>query len=150
MSINRWMGKEVAGRSCSVMSNSLQPCGLEPTRLFCPWDFPSKNTGVGCHFLLQGILLTQGPNPCPPTSSALLVDSLPLSHQESPWLSYQKPKRTLKITREKYFMYKESSIRLKANFSSENIKVRRQCDTYLKWKIKTVNQREKTEGVIFS
>ena len=29
-----------------------------------PWDFPSKNTGVGCHFLLQGISLTQGLNPC--------------------------------------------------------------------------------------
>ena len=25
----------------------------------CPWNFPSKNTGVGCHFLLQGIFLTQ-------------------------------------------------------------------------------------------
>ena len=25
-----------------------------PTRLLCPWDFPVKNTGVGCHFLLQG------------------------------------------------------------------------------------------------
>ena len=29
----------------------------------CPWDFPGKNTGVGCHFLLQGIFLTQGSNP---------------------------------------------------------------------------------------
>ena len=29
----------------------------------CPWDFPDKNTGVGCHFLLQGIFLTQGSNP---------------------------------------------------------------------------------------
>ena len=28
----------------------------------CPWDFPGKNTGVGCHFLLQGIFLTQGSN----------------------------------------------------------------------------------------
>ena len=28
-------------------------------RFFCPWDFPGKNTGVGCHFLLQGILPTQ-------------------------------------------------------------------------------------------
>ena len=27
----------------------------EPTRLLCPWDFPGKNTGVGCHFLLQGM-----------------------------------------------------------------------------------------------
>ena len=29
-------------------------------RLLCPWDFPDKNTGVGCYFLLQGIFLTQG------------------------------------------------------------------------------------------
>ena len=35
------------------MSDSLQPHGLQPTRLLCPWDFPGKNTGVGCHFLLQ-------------------------------------------------------------------------------------------------
>ena len=34
-----------------------------PARLLCPWDFPGKNTGVGCHFLLQGIFLTQGSNP---------------------------------------------------------------------------------------
>ena len=31
-------------------------------RFLCPWDFPGKNTGVGCHFLLQGIFLTQGFN----------------------------------------------------------------------------------------
>ena len=36
--------------------------GLYPTRLLCPWDSPGKNTGVGCHFLLQGIFLTQGLN----------------------------------------------------------------------------------------
>ena len=41
--------------SCNVMSNSLRPYGLYPTRLLCSWDFPSKNTGVCCHFLLQGI-----------------------------------------------------------------------------------------------
>jgi len=35
----------------SVMSDSLQPHGLKPTRLLCPWNFPGKNTGVGCHFL---------------------------------------------------------------------------------------------------
>ena len=45
--------------SCSVMSDSLQPHGLQPSRLLCPWDSPGKNTGVGCHFLLQGIFLTQ-------------------------------------------------------------------------------------------
>ena len=34
----------------------------EPTRLLCPWDPPGKNTGVGCHSLLQGIFQTQGSN----------------------------------------------------------------------------------------
>ena len=33
-----------------------------PARLLCPWDSPGKNTGVGCHALLQGIFLTQGLN----------------------------------------------------------------------------------------
>ena len=37
--------------SRSVVSDSLQPHGLLPIRLFCPWDFPGKKTGVGCHFL---------------------------------------------------------------------------------------------------
>ena len=39
----------------SVMSNSLWPHGLYPTRLLCPWNSPGKNTGVGHHALLQGI-----------------------------------------------------------------------------------------------
>ena len=65
----------------SVMSDPLGPHGLWPCRLLCPWDSPGKDTGVGCHFLLQGIFLVQGSNPC------LLhwqMDSLPLSHQGSP------------------------------------------------------------------
>ena len=40
------------------------------TRLPCPWNFPGRNTGVDCHFLLQGIFPTQGSN--------LQADSLPL------------------------------------------------------------------------
>ena len=40
--------------SCSVMSDSLWPHGLQPTRLLRPWDFPGKSTRVGCHFLLLG------------------------------------------------------------------------------------------------
>ena len=35
------------------MSNSVWPQRRQPTRLPCPWDSPGKNTGVGCHFLLQ-------------------------------------------------------------------------------------------------
>ena len=46
------------------MSESLRPHGLQPTRLLYPWGFPGSNTGVGCHFLLQGIFPTQRSNPC--------------------------------------------------------------------------------------
>ena len=35
------------------MSDSVQPHRQQPTRLLRPWDSPGKNTGVGCHFLLQ-------------------------------------------------------------------------------------------------
>ena len=50
--------------SHSVVSNSLQPQDCSPApRLLGPWDFPGKNTGVGCHFLLQGIFPTQEWNP---------------------------------------------------------------------------------------
>ena len=48
--------------ACSVVSDSLRPPGLCSSRLLCPWDSPGKNTGVGCHFLLQGVFLTQGSN----------------------------------------------------------------------------------------
>ena len=36
---------------------------VDPARLLCPWKLPGKNTGVGCHSLLQGIFSTQGLNP---------------------------------------------------------------------------------------
>ena len=72
---------KVLDQCCCLIAKScltvLQTHGLQPTRLLCPWGFPSKNTGVGCHFLLQRIFLTRGSNP------HLLhwqVDSLPLSH----------------------------------------------------------------------
>ena len=39
--------------SCSVVSDSSRPHGLQPTRLLHPWEFPRNSTGVGCHGLLQ-------------------------------------------------------------------------------------------------
>ena len=39
--------------SCSVVSDSVRPHRRQPTRLPRPWDSPGKNTGVGCHCLLQ-------------------------------------------------------------------------------------------------
>ena len=49
----------LVSKSCLTLSG---PHGLQPTRLHCPWDFPGKNTGVGCHFFLQGIFPTQRSN----------------------------------------------------------------------------------------
>ena len=68
------------GLSLSVMSDSATPWTVAfqaPLSV----DSPGKNTGVGCHFLLQGIFPTQGLN-----SSLLFwqADSLPLSHLGSP------------------------------------------------------------------
>ena len=67
--------------SRSVMSNSLQPPGL---RLLCLCNFSGKNTGVVCHFLLQGVFLTQGSNPHLLCLLHWQADSLPLSHLRSP------------------------------------------------------------------
>ena len=50
---------------CSVTKSCLTlslPRGRQPTRLLCPWDVPGRNTGMGCHFLLQGIFQIQGSN----------------------------------------------------------------------------------------
>ena len=41
------------------MSNPLRPQWLQPTRLLCPQNSPGKNTGAGCHALLQGLFLTE-------------------------------------------------------------------------------------------
>ena len=43
--------------SRSVVSDPQRPNGLQPSRLFRPWDFPGKSTGVGCHCLLRAYLL---------------------------------------------------------------------------------------------
>ena len=51
---------------------------LTPAKLLCPWDFLDKNTGVGCHFLLQRIFLPQGSNLNP---LHWQVDSSLLSYQ---------------------------------------------------------------------
>ena len=47
---------------------------------FYPWDFPGKNTGMGCHFLLQGIFPAQGLNPCLLSLLHWQADSLPLCY----------------------------------------------------------------------
>ena len=67
--------------SMLIRPSLLRPHELYPTRFLWPWDFPGKNTGMGSHFLLQRILLTQGSNPHLLHGQA---DSLPLSYHRSP------------------------------------------------------------------
>ena len=67
--------------ACSAVSDSLWHHGLWPAKLLCLWDIPGKNTGVGCHFLLQGIFLTQGLNLY---FLHWQTDSLLMSHLGSP------------------------------------------------------------------
>ena len=53
--------------SRSVVSDFFcDPHGLQPARLLCSWDFPGKNTGVGCHFLHPGDLPDPGVEPASP------------------------------------------------------------------------------------
>ena len=71
---------------CSVTKSCLTLRSLWTVAYQAPlWEFPGKNTGVGCHSLLQEIFPTQGSNPCLLDWQA---DSLPLSHQGSPNDSY--------------------------------------------------------------
>ena len=68
---------------CCLLAKScltLWPHGLQPARLLCPWDFPGRNTGVGCHFLLWGIFPIQGLNPYLLSLMNWQVDPSPLSH----------------------------------------------------------------------
>ena len=68
-------------RILKIFSQGLFPWRWQPTRLTCPSDSPGKNTGVGCHFLLQRIFPTQGSNLGLPHCRQMLYH---LSHQESP------------------------------------------------------------------
>ena len=85
---------------CSLLSHVrlFASHGLWSIKLLCPWDFPGKATGVGSHFLLQGIPLSQGSNPslwhwqvdCLPSeppvkpSSIDTPNSFSLEHSASP------------------------------------------------------------------
>ena len=73
----------IESESRLIMPNSLWPHELHPARLLCLWDLPGKNTGVGCHFLLQGSFPTQGSN-----------RGLLHCRQILYWLSYQRKPQT--------------------------------------------------------
>ena len=91
------MNHQATGKK-RVKVKSLNPVWLfATTRLLQPWDFPGKNTGVGCHFLLQETFPTQGLNPGLHHCRQMLFS---LSHKGSPgarapgMLRLQNPKLT--------------------------------------------------------
>ena len=71
----------------SVMSDSLRPYGLQPSRLLCPWAFQGKSTWVGWPFLLQGIFSAQGLNSGFLHCLQILYH---LSHQGNMWASKER------------------------------------------------------------
>ena len=78
---------DVAICSDTVVSDSLQPHGRRPARPLCSWDSPVKDTGVGCHFLLQGIFLIQGLNTRIFHLLHWNIDSLPLTPKLLGWMT---------------------------------------------------------------
>ena len=72
-------GKEVLVAQLWPSLSDPMDCSLS-ARSLCPWNSPGKNTGVGSHFLLQGILPTQGLNPSLPHCSQILYQ---LGHREA-------------------------------------------------------------------
>ena len=103
----------------------LRPQGLQLTRILCPWDFPGKNTGVCCHFLLQGIFLTQK------LKSWFLhwqADYLPLTHQGNPVEYYSLIKMNKIVSLFERWMDLESVIQ---RWKSEREKQRLKINVYM-------------------
>ena len=98
VSIGGLVAAEFSGQSweihslcvCSVTQSCPDLCN-PMDRLFCPWNFLGKNTGLGCHFLLHRIFPIQGSNPCFLHLLHRQADSLPLSHLGIPIHSLGKP-----------------------------------------------------------
>ena len=66
------------------MSNSVRPHRWQPMRLPCPWDSPGKNTGVGCHFLLQCVKVK------PLSCVQLLATPWTAAHQVPPSIGFSR------------------------------------------------------------
>ena len=92
---------------CSLVSDSLRHHGIirfhGTIRFLCPWDFAGKNTGLGCHFLLQE---SSRPRDWTLVSCIRQVGSLPLSHQVSPDLWIASPLKSHPCVRKTLWMRK--------------------------------------------
>ena len=61
--MNQYLQRESESEATQSCPTLCGPMDYHLTRLLPPWNFPSKSTGVDCHFLLQGIFPTQCSNP---------------------------------------------------------------------------------------
>ena len=93
-----------------------------------PWDFPAKNTGMGCHFLLQGIFWTQGSNQGLLSLRHWQTGSLPLSRSESPLdCVFVKTHRTEHLQRTHFTVHK-------LYFNKLNLKEKKCSWWYCAWR----------------
>ena len=76
------------------MSDSSRPHGLQPTRLLCPWDFPGKSTGVGCHCLLHIVCKSRNTETAPPLWALICLGLLPSVPRRS-WMLTTSSRRSL-------------------------------------------------------
>ena len=79
---------EAQNTRVKLLQSTLQTHVLQPSRLLCPSDSAGKNTGVGCHALLQGIFPTEGSNPCLLYFLNWQAGSLPLEPPHQPQINY--------------------------------------------------------------
>ena len=88
----KWLSSSSSSRMCTLSLSCvwfLRPCGPQPSRLLCSWNFPGENTAVGCHFLrFQGIFPTEGVNPRLLCLLHWQAESLQLHHLGSPMYRY--------------------------------------------------------------
>ena len=89
----RWLPGRGMCAVVSIMSDSLRSYGLWPTRQLCPWDFPGKNSGLGCCALLQGIFPIQGLDPRLLCLLYRQASSLPPAPPGKPLRACLKPKK---------------------------------------------------------
>ena len=95
-----------------VMSDSVQPHRQQPTRLPHPWDSPGKNTGVGCHFLLQYMKVE--------SESEVGQSCLTLSN---PWTAVHQAPLSMGFSRQKYWSGVPLPLRVKEESEKVDLKL---------------------------
>jgi len=88
----KFKGPAAAAAVASVVSDSVRPHRQQLTRLLCPWDSPGKNTGVGCHFLLQRMKVK---------SQSEVAQSCPTL--SDPWTAAYQAPLSMEFSRQEYW-----------------------------------------------